>query len=82
MLARARFDATRGELKRMYVVPAARGRGLGRRVLEELEAEARALGYASLVLESGDRQDAALRLYATAGVMSGSRAGRPTTAAH
>jgi GNAT superfamily N-acetyltransferase len=63
----ARFDETRGEVKRMYVVPEARGRGLGRRVLDELERHARALGYAALVLETGDRQDAALGLYLAAG---------------
>jgi putative acetyltransferase len=62
-----RFDETRAELKRMYVVPQARGAGLGRRLLEELEAEARRLGYAGVVLETGDRQAAALGLYASAG---------------
>jgi GNAT superfamily N-acetyltransferase len=51
----------------MYVVPEARGRGLGRRLLEELEAAARGLGYTSLVLETGDRQPEALGLYASAG---------------
>ena len=62
-----RFDETRAELKRMYVVPEARGRGLGRRLLVELEAEARRLGYAGIVLETGDRQTEALGLYASAG---------------
>lgn len=63
----ARFDRERGELKRMYVVPELRGRGLGRRVLVELEEEARRLGYRALVLETGDRQQEALGLYLSAG---------------
>jgi GNAT superfamily N-acetyltransferase len=62
-----RFDETRAELKRMYVVPEARGRGLGRRVLVELEAEARTLGYEGIVLETGDRQAESLGLYRSAG---------------
>ena len=63
----ARVDETRGELKRMYVVPEARGRGLGRRLLEDLEAQARVLGYAALVLETGVQQTEALGLYASSG---------------
>lgn len=62
-----RFDDARGELKRMYVAPPARGRGLGRLVLLELEATARRLGYRGLVLETGDRQEAALGLYRGSG---------------
>jgi GNAT superfamily N-acetyltransferase len=63
----ARFDDVRGEVKRMYVVPEARGRGLGRRLLAELEEQARRLGYASVVLETGDRQPEALGLYTSSG---------------
>lgn len=63
----ARFDDARGEVKRMYVLPQARGRGLGRRLLEELEAQARTLGYTALVLETGDRQPEALGLYTSSG---------------
>jgi|SRR5579864_465610 len=63
----ARFDDARGELKRMYVVPDARGRGLGRRLLDELETEARRLGYRGVVLETGDRQPEALGLYRSSG---------------
>jgi GNAT superfamily N-acetyltransferase len=62
-----RFDEGRAELKRMYVVPEARGQGLGRRLLEELEAHARALGYAGIVLETGDRQPESVGLYVSAG---------------
>jgi GNAT superfamily N-acetyltransferase len=62
-----RFDETRGELKRMYVVREARGRGLGRLLLVALEDEARRLGYRGIVLETGDRQPEALGLYESAG---------------
>jgi len=62
-----RFDAARSELKRMYVSPMARGTGLGRRLLEALEHEARRLGYSGIVLETGDRQPEALGLYTSAG---------------
>jgi GNAT superfamily N-acetyltransferase len=62
-----RFDGSRGELKRMYVAPEARGRGHGRRVLEELEAAARGFGYRALVLETGNLNHEALGLYVSAG---------------
>ncbi len=61
------LDAETGELKRMYVAPAARGEGLGRRLVEALEAEARALGARRLVLETGTRQIAAIALYERTG---------------
>ena len=61
------LDAETGELKRMYVAPAARGTGLGRRLVKALEAEARALGARRLVLETGTRQHAAIALYRATG---------------
>lgn len=61
------LDPETAELKRMYVAPAARGTGLGRRLVAALEAEARALGVRRLVLETGTRQAAALALYAATG---------------
>lgn len=57
------YDGTTAELKRMYVAEAARGRGLGGRVLHELECWAANLGYGRLILETGVRQTAAIRLY-------------------
>jgi putative acetyltransferase len=61
------LDPETGELKRMYVDPTQRGQGLGRRLVEALEAEARALGVQRLVLETGTRQLAALALYEATG---------------
>jgi len=55
------------EFKRMYVAPAQRGRGLGRRLVEALESDARKLGARRLVLETGIRQTAALALYRATG---------------
>lgn len=55
------------EIKRMYVVPAERGRGHARRVLAHLEETAAAAGYEALVLETGLRQPEAIGLYTSAG---------------
>jgi putative acetyltransferase len=51
------------ELKRMYVRPFLRGRGLSRRILSELEARAATLGATRVVLETGIYQPAAIALY-------------------
>ncbi|GMU78748.1 MAG: N-acetyltransferase [Acidimicrobiia bacterium] len=58
-----RYDATTGEIKRMYVVPAWRRRGVSRAILLALEARAREIGYVRLVLETGTRQPEAMALY-------------------
>jgi GNAT superfamily N-acetyltransferase len=55
------------ELKRMYVVPEARGQGLSRVVLAALEDRARAMGARRIVLETGDRQPEAVSLYESSG---------------
>jgi len=61
------LDASTAEIKRMYVMPAARGRGIGWALLDSLESDARRLGARLLVLETGERQAEALALYARAG---------------
>ncbi|MBC6441199.1 MAG: GNAT family N-acetyltransferase [Rhodospirillales bacterium] len=55
------------EIKRMWVAPEARGLKLGRRLLDELEAVARAEAIPALMLEAGDEQPEAMGLYAAAG---------------
>jgi len=52
-----------GELKRMYVRPSFRGRGLGRQLLEHLAAHAAAQGVGLLRLETGIHQREAIALY-------------------
>jgi GNAT superfamily N-acetyltransferase len=56
-----------GEIKRMYVVPHARSRGLARALLTALEAAARELGYARVRLDTGPRQPHARALYESTG---------------
>jgi GNAT superfamily N-acetyltransferase len=55
------------EIKRMYVAPAMRGRGVGRAILKALEEEARRLGAIRLLLETGPRQPEAIALYERTG---------------
>ncbi|MFE6690258.1 GNAT family N-acetyltransferase [Streptomyces sp. NPDC057743] len=55
------------EIKRMFVVPGARGRGLARHILAALEDDARAAGRLRMVLETGTKQPEALALYASSG---------------
>jgi GNAT superfamily N-acetyltransferase len=56
-----------GEVKRMWVEPAARRRGIARQILARLEVEARALGLTTLRLETGARQPEAIGLYESCG---------------
>jgi putative acetyltransferase len=61
------LDAEAGELKRLFVSPAARGQGLAQRLLARLEAEAVGRGCQLLQLETGPYQPEALGLYARCG---------------
>jgi GNAT superfamily N-acetyltransferase len=62
-----RLDGQRGELRRMFVTQQARRDGVGRALLARLEADALALGYRRLVLETGLRQKPAMALYRAGG---------------
>ncbi|NEA48286.1 GNAT family N-acetyltransferase [Streptomyces sp. SID10815] len=55
------------ELKRMFVVAAARGRGLARRILAALEQDAREAGRTRMILETGTKQPEAIALYTSSG---------------
>ncbi|MGK5548316.1 GNAT family N-acetyltransferase [Streptomyces sp. URMC 127] len=55
------------EVKRMYVIPEARGRGIARRILAALEEDARAAGRTRMVLETGAKQPEAMALYVSCG---------------
>ncbi|CAN5745743.1 GNAT family N-acetyltransferase [soil metagenome] len=56
-----------GEVKRLYVRPAARGRGISRQLMENLERRARARGFTEIRLETGLRQPGAIHLYESLG---------------
>jgi ribosomal protein S18 acetylase RimI-like enzyme len=56
-----------GEIKRMWIAPAARGIGLGRRLLAELEAEARLHLFHTVRLDTNATLDEALNLYRSSG---------------
>ena len=58
-----RIDESTAEIKRMYVIPAERGSGIGRLIVASLEDEARSLGVDRVLLETGTRQAAAIALY-------------------
>jgi GNAT superfamily N-acetyltransferase len=62
-----RLDDRSAELKRVYLAAEARGRGLGRLLLERLEQHARDLGYERLRLDTGNLQPEALGLFRSAG---------------
>ena len=54
-------------LKRMWIAPAARGLGLGRRLLAALEEKARSLGYNTVKLETNKALAEAQQLYRSCG---------------
>ena len=61
------LKADHGEIKRMYVRPAARGQGVARALLRALEAASADAGCKLLRLETGPYQPEALALYASLG---------------
>jgi putative acetyltransferase len=62
-----RIDDHTGEIKRMYVAPAGRRKGVARQLLTELERHAHKFDYRVIRLETGVLQPEAQRLYETCG---------------
>lgn len=56
-----------GEVKRMWVSTSTRGRGVGRQLLERLEAECRRLGHQTVRLDTNSQLPEAVALYRNAG---------------
>lgn len=57
------IDAETTEVKRMFVLPSERNKGVASLVLKELEKWAKELGYKNVILETGGQLTEAVRLY-------------------
>jgi GNAT superfamily N-acetyltransferase len=64
------LDPGTAEIKRMWVSPSERGRGLGRRLLARLEDEARHAGRLRIVLDTNDVLTEAINMYRSRGYHS------------
>src|SRR4249919_4131983 len=61
------YDKNTVEIKRMFVKPDARGKGIGGKILNELEQWAAGINYTATILETGKKQPEAIALYKKAG---------------
>ena len=61
------YDSDTVEIKRMFVLPEARGQGVATKTLSALEQWARELNYKKCILETGKRQPEAIALYSKTG---------------
>lgn len=62
-----KYDQSKVEIKRMFVLPEYRGHGIAMKILKELELWAAELDYTEYILETGKKQPEAIRLYQKAG---------------
>lgn len=62
-----KFDNETVEIKRMFVRPDVRGKGIGTAILNELETWAAEINYSTCILETGKKQQEAIRVYQKAG---------------
>jgi putative acetyltransferase len=61
------YEPKTAEIKRMYVLPEMRGKGIAGKILSELETWAKELNFSECVLETGKKQPEAIRLYQKSG---------------
>ena len=61
------YTAEIAEIKRMFVKPQFRGRGIAQNILAALETWAKELNFSACILETGKKQPEAISLYQTAG---------------
>jgi GNAT superfamily N-acetyltransferase len=64
------YTANVAEIKRMFVRPEKRGRGIAGKILTELETWAKELKFSEFVLETGVKQPEAIRLYQKSGYIN------------
>lgn len=57
------YTNSKAEIKRMYTKPEMRGKGIARKILDELEKWAMELGFEFTILETGKRQFEAVKFY-------------------
>ena len=64
-----RYNNSTVEIKRMFVKPEYRGRGVAMLILKELESWAKELNFSTCILETGKKQIEAINLYKKTGYM-------------
>jgi putative acetyltransferase len=62
-----KYDKVTAEVKRMFVMPESRGKGIAAKILSALEKWASELGYEYCILETGQKQPEAIALYRKSG---------------
>lgn len=76
------YDESTIELKRMYVIPAFRGRGIASTMVRELEQWAIELGFRNAVLETGTGQPQAIKMYHKLGYTNAEKPGQNEKIGH
>ena len=57
------YESNKGEIKRMFVLPEGRGKGIASTILTELETWAKELNYISAQLETSQKLKSAIAMY-------------------